>query len=380
MHDVRLRIIDANANRAREALRVMEDIVRFALDDGELCAEIKEVRHGLRRAFEASGIDEASLLAWRDTPADVGTAVSTSEEYIRAGTSHVAAAACKRLEEALRSIEECLKGPTVETPHGASAIESLRYKAYDIEKRLMRALPAHCGVQWRLCVIITESLCLHHPWDRVAELCIEGGADCLQLREKDLPARELLKRARRLVEIARQSPGDAALRAVSPGLTDLRAVLHSNVQSRPAVIINDRPDIAVLAGADGVHVGQDDLPLQEVRKLVGSSLLVGVSTASIEQAKEAVRAGADYCGVGPMFATTTKHKPVLSGPAYLSEYLATPATAACPHLAIGGITPDNIAELSAVSCQGVAVSSFVQKAQCPAVACRALHDGLASTH
>ncbi|MBC7771542.1 MAG: thiamine phosphate synthase [Pyrinomonadaceae bacterium] len=364
MHDVRLRIIDANANRAREALRVMEDISRFVLDDGKLCAAIKDVRHGLREALQAGGIDETALLAWRDTPGDVGTSISTPEEYVRTGTSHIAAAACKRLEEALRCMEECIKGPSPGSSDGARVIESLRYKTYDIEKRLMRALPARRrgGVQWRLCVIITQSLCVHHPWDRVAEQCIEGGADCLQLREKDLPDRELLKRARRLVEIARKGTS-------RPDLT-----------SRPAVIINDRPDIAVLAGADGVHLGQDDLPIDEVRKLVGSSLIVGISTASIDQAQEAVRSGADYCGVGPMFATTTKHKPVLSGPAYLRAYLASPATAQCPHLAIGGITPDNIAELSAAGCQGVAVSSFVQKVQCPAVACRALHDGVASTH
>jgi len=362
MHDARVRIIDANANRAREALRVMEDVARFGLDDGELCAEIKQVRHGLRDALSLSGIDDVAMLAWRDTPGDVGTTAETSAEYVRTGTAHVAAAACKRLQEALRSMEESLKGEDAREGGGARAVEGLRYRVYEIEKRLIAALPAGRGVQWRLCVILTESLCVHHPWERVAELCIEGGAECLQLREKSLTDRELLRRARRLVEIARAS------------------TRNQNPASRPAVIINDRPDIAALAGADGVHVGQDDLSVNEVRKLVGSSLLVGVSTATLDEAMQAVRAGADYCGVGPMFATTTKHKPVLSGPAYLREYLAHTATASCPHLAIGGITPDNIGELARVGCRGVAVSSVVQKAQCPAVACRALHDGLASTH
>lgn len=362
MDDARLRIIDANANRAREALRVMEDLARFALDDGDLCAAIKAARHGLRAALQAGKIDDAVLLAWRDTPGDAGTGISASGEYTRGGLADIGAAACKRVQEALRSIEECLKGASDDGADGARLVESLRYRSYDIEKRLMNALPARRGRQWRLCVILTESLCVYHPWDRVAELSIEGGADCLQLREKSLTDRELLGRARRLVEIARRAP-------VAP---DGRA--------RPVVIINDRPDIAVLAGADGVHVGQEDLAVGQVRQLVGSALLVGVSTASIEQATRAVQAGADYCGVGPMFATTTKHKPVLSGPAYLEEYLSSPRTAHCPHLAIGGVTPDTLTELMRVGCRGIAVSSFVQKAQCPAVACRALYDGVASTH
>jgi thiamine-phosphate pyrophosphorylase len=81
-----------------------------------------------------------------------------------------------------------------------------------------------------------------------------------------------------------------------------------------------------------------------------------------------------------MFPTTPKDKPRLAGPEYLRQYLAAPATTRIPHLAIGGVTPENIAQLAAVGCQGVAVSAAVIKKQRPAVACRALRDGLAPTH
>lgn len=343
------RIIDANANRAREALRVMEDAARFGLDDARLSATLKSLRHDLRNAIDAlagAGLDRGTLLSARDTDHDVGTALSTRAEHTRADLRDVALAASSRLTEALRSIEEAAKA----LPADGAAIELLRYRAYTAERDLGLAFGAGGAPQWRLCVLITASLCTHHSWEEIARRAVEAGADCLQLREKDLEGAELLSRARRLVSIA--------------GAAD--------------VIINDRPDIALLAGARGVHLGQTDLPVAEARRLAGFRLLIGASTANTDHALAATQAGADYCGVGPMFATTTKHKPVLSGPAYLREYLANPILSQRPHLAIGGVNPGNIDELAAAGCRGVAVSSAVCSAKDPAAACRALIQGLKS--
>jgi thiamine-phosphate pyrophosphorylase len=200
-------------------------------------------------------------------------------------------------------------------------------------------------------VLITGALCVHHGWERVAELAIEGGADCLQLREKSLTDRELLTRARRLVAIARAAP------------------------SRPAVIVNDRADVALLAGADGVHLGQDDLPATEARRLAGSALLIGVSTAGLDQARSAARDGADYAGVGPMFTSSTKAKPTLAGVAYLRAYLDDGVAARLPHLAISGITPENIEGLRRAGCLGAAVSGAVCGSPDPRGACAALLRG-----
>lgn len=360
-----LRLLDAAANRAREALRVMEDIARFVLDDAELSGTLKDLRHEFAAALE--GVDTGLLLAARDTPGDVGTGISTAAEYRRQGIGSIAAAACKRLTEALRSVEECLK--LVSDPQNAAAVEQLRYRAYSAERWLLMALGTGRARQYRLCVLISESLCEHHPWDEVARQAIEGGADCLQLREKALPDRELLARARRLVAIAREA-----------GATTVAMDADQPPAPGPAVFINDRPDIAVLSGADGVHVGQEDLSVADVRSLVGFGLLVGVSTTNMDQALAAARDGADICGVGPMFPTTTKDMPRIAGPAYLREYLGCPTTARIPHFAIGGITPENLPDLVAAGCQGIAVSSAVCKGQRPAVACRALRDGLAPTH
>lgn len=337
-----MRILDANANRAREALRVMEDYSRFIVDDADVCVRLKSIRHDLRAALDRLG--PGVLEANRDVAGDVGTTLKTDAEGNRASVAAVVIAAGKRLGESLRSIEEYLK--TMDAG-AAAAVESLRYRAYDAEQRLQRRLGTAIAPQWRLCVLITESLCAR-PWLDVLDAALEGGADCIQLREKNLEDGRLLGRATVVVERCRAAGA--------------------------ASIINDRADVALLVGADGVHLGQSDLPVGHVRRLVGRQLLIGVSTASMAQAEAAAKAGADYCGVGPMFHTTTKDKPQLAGPAYLREYLAR---VPLPHLAIGGINDRNVGELLDAGVAGVAVSSYVCACDEPAAAVRRLCAALA---
>jgi len=344
------RIIDANANRAREALRVMEDTARFALDNALLTASLKQLRHDLQAAMALLPLDRAVLISSRDTEADIGVRIKTDSELSRTDLTHTAAAAASRLTEALRSLEEAAK--TLPAPQAAAAFESLRYRAYTADKELTLALNSPRPRQWRLCVLITESLCKHHAWLKVAELAINGGADCLQLREKSLDDRELLQRAKSLVALSRP-------RGVS-------------------VVINDRPDIALLSGADAVHLGQTDLPIADVRvqPLRGGSLLIGVSTENLDQARAAAQSGADYIALGPMFPTTTKDKPRLAGPQYVRSFVSDESLARVPHLAIGGINTGNVAQLVEVGCRGIAVSSFVCSAPDPASACTALVERL----
>jgi len=229
-----LRILDANFNRAREALRVMEEAARFILDDAALCEAIKKLRHELSQALACV----PNLEAHRDTPGDVGTTIKTADEQRRESVSDVAIAAGKRLSEALRAIEEFSKTLDVRIPSTqqslAAAVESMRYRGYDIEQKLVRALATGQAKQWKLCVLISEELCPSRDWFTVAQGVVAGGADCVQLREKHLDAGELLSRARKLVQLCRPA-----------GVS---------------VIINDRPDVAMLAEADGVHLGQTDLP------------------------------------------------------------------------------------------------------------------------
>jgi thiamine-phosphate pyrophosphorylase len=320
-----LRILDANANRAREALRVVEDYARFALDDAGLCAELKQLRHDLTESLRSITGD---AILHRDTPGDVGTAVKMPSEMSRADVSDVVTAAGKRLGEALRAIEEFAKTIDAQV---ASRVESLRYRFYDVERRITLTIrPATClFADVRLYVLITASLC-KRPWLDAAEQAILGGADCIQLREKNLDGGELLKRARQLVELCR------------------RHTVHC--------IINDRPDVALLAGADGVHLGQEDLPAKEVRKLVGRNKIVGVSTHTIEQAKQAVLDGADYVGVGPVFRSETKPRDFLPGLAFARQVASQLTT---PAVAIAGINAANVDEVLATGVRAVAVTAAV---------------------
>ncbi len=353
-----LRILDANANRAREALRVMEESARFVLDDASLSQAIKALRHDLAAALvSCPALAQGVLEANRDTPGDVGVSIKTADESQRGSVAAVAVAAGKRLSEALRVLEEYGKLLPVssqestnnDAPTFAAAIERLRYRGYDIEQRLQLRLATTQPRQWRVCVLISSSLCPDQDWQRVVKAVIEGGGDCVQLREKAIDAGSLLERARTIVALCRP---------------------HG-----VSVIINDRPDIALLAGADGVHLGQTDLPVRDARKLVGRQLLIGVSTFRMDQARAALEDGADYCGVGPMFTSTTKHKDLIVGPNYLREYLAW---GRLPHLAIGGITPDNLAQLQAVGVRGIAVSSCVCASPQPAHVVHRLATALAS--
>ena len=306
----------------------MEEAARFRLGDADLTTGLKQLRHDLSESLLR--FDNLDLN--RDTPGDVGTKISTPAERTRSSTAEVVIAAGKRLGEAMRVLEEY--GKTIDAGFAAS-IQTLRYCGYDLEHRLNRALGSGRALQWQICVIFSEKLCGDRDWREVAQLIADAGPDCIQLREKELDDGELLSRARLFVQMA---------------------------GPRTTVIVNDRPDIALLASADGVHLGQTDLPCTEVRKIVGRQLIVGVSTSALSEAEQALRDGADYCGVGPMFPTTTKRKDTIVGPDYLRRYLAWNRL---PHVAIGGISPDNIDRLVQLGVKGVAVYAAVCGADQP---------------
>jgi thiamine-phosphate pyrophosphorylase len=322
MDSALLRLLDANANRAREGLRVVEDYVRFVLGNRGLSADLKDLRHELAAATRFFADD---AIYHRDTPGDVGTTSKTEQELARADVQQVVIAAGKRLGEAMRAIGEYLK---VLSPEDAAAVERLRYRFYSLEQQIafsFRADERMPGVQ--LYVLITASVC-RRPWLEAAEEAILGGADCIQLREKELEGRELLDRARRLVAVCRGY--------------DIPC------------IINDRVDIALLSDADGVHVGQADLPAREVRRMIGRQKILGVSTHNIEQARQAVQDGADYIGVGPFFRSPTKPRDFTAGPEYAREVAKE---IHIPSVAIAGITLENIDQVLETGIRAVAVTA-----------------------
>lgn len=319
-----LRILDANFNRAREGLRVIEEFARFVWDDAVLCGEAKRLRHGLLDAIGGEAV-RANVLS-RDTGGDVGTEVSTEAEGERADAGHVVTAAFKRVSEALRVIEEYSKVGG----KAARRFERLRYDLYILEAAFVRRMrPKALLDDLRLYVIVTGSLCSRSVGETV-DAVLAGGADCVQLREKDADGGELLATAKL-----------AAGRCHNAGRL---------------FIMNDRSDIARLAGADGVHVGQEDLSVGEARRIVGPAGIVGVSCQTIEHARAAVLAGADYIGVGPVFASRTKQRAEIPG-LPLIEQVAVEIR--IPAVAIAGIDRDTIDAVIEAGARRVAICSAI---------------------
>ncbi|MEY3176370.1 MAG: Thiamine-phosphate synthase [Planctomycetota bacterium] len=362
-----LRAVDACLNRAREGLRVLEDCARFVWNDSSLCAELKHLRHELARAEQGlrrHAINRSPLLQARNTPGDVGTGVTDPHERTRTSLQQLVLANSRRVQESLRSLEEF--GKLLDSDF-AAVMKQLRYRSYTAEQLLM-TLSEATGIQLQLVntdtslsqhqdllkqrrqrlqaakiyVLITESLC-RLPWLEVAEQALKGGADVLQLREKQLTDRELLKRARQLSLLCKKH--------------------HA------LFIINDRPDLAIAADADGVHVGQEELAVADIRGLHGWQGLIGVSTHSLHQLQQAFRDGADYAGVGPVFPSSTKAFDDFPGLAFVEQ---AAASAAGPWFAIGGITAERLPTLLAAGAGRIAVTAAITQSQNPTEAAETL--------
>ncbi len=178
----------------------------------------------------------------------------------------------------------------------------------------------------------------------VARAALEGGADAIQIRDKSSTAYNLSLVAAEIQPLARKFGA--------------------------AFFVNDRVDVALLTGADGVHVGQDDLPARETRRLLPRPRLIGVSAGTREEARRAEREGADYIGAGPVFATPSK--PDAGEPLGLERLGEIAAAVGIPVVAIGGITLENVSRVFAAGAGGAAVLSAVVSADDIGAAARAL--------
>ena len=325
------RIVDAAANRAAEGLRVVEDYVRFLLDDRHLTAQLKSLRHELTAALNS--IPPGDRLVARQSEADVGADTKTPSELTRSNLASVITANFQRLQQALRSLEEFTK---LSDPVTARSIERLRYRAYTLERAVEITRSSFDRLRDAQLYVLVDACAGELEFRRLVEALVAAGTHILQLREKSLDDRTLLSRARLLRELTR---GTSTL-----------------------FIMNDRTDLAVLADADGVHVGQDELAVKDARTIVGPQRLVGVSTHSLEQARQAVIDGANYIGVGPTFPSGTKQFADFPG---LALVRVVTAEIRLPTFAIGGITLDNLADLFAAGGRRVALSAAVVAAADP---------------
>ncbi len=332
------RILDAAANRCSEGLRVVEDVVRFARNDPFGARLLKEFRHEFNVLLAL--LPAARRLEMRDSSRDVGTTLSTKSEGSRGSLRDVLAANFKRSEEALRSLEEVSKLFGAELLDFTRGIEALRYRFYTVEKTILRSLAVDLRLsEARVYLLVTRELCAAGA-ERVICESIVNGVDVIQLREKSLNDREFVRYAREAREWTAR---------------------HGKL-----LIVNDRPDVAALCDADGVHLGQEDLAVGEARRILGPGALVGVSTHAFEQARQAVLDGADYLGAGPVYPSGTKDFP--EGCAGLDYLRQVAAEVTIPWFAIGGIAAENLAAVVETGARRIAVCGAICGAAEPGAA------------
>jgi thiamine-phosphate pyrophosphorylase len=325
-----LRIVDANLNRIGEGLRVLEEFARLSLNDAGLTQQLKNLRH---RMVQVDSQLQQELMRVRDAAGDVGADMAAEgQEKPRDFTGTIVANA-RRVQESLRVMEELAR----ESGSGLEpdVYRKARFAVYTIEKELLAGMLRRekIGRLAGLYVIIDAGLLRGRSHNDVAMQAIRGGAKIIQLRDKVRGIREFLKAAGELKEICEKN----------------------NV----LFIVNDSLEVALAVDADGLHVGRDDLPVATARHLLPVDKILGASARTIEEAKRAREDGADYLGVGAMYATTTKAAAEVVGPGRIKEIKSA---VDMPVVAIGGITKDNVGKVVKAGADAAAVISAIMGA------------------
>ena len=328
-----MRLIDANLDRLGEGLRVLEDVARFLLDDAELSKQLKTLRHEL---LEGVYPLKQRLIAARKVSEDVGAFVELPREAKREDLPDLVIANSRRAQESLRVLEECAKLSDSPLTLESAKFEKARFSLYELEQKLLSKLLRR-GKTNRLVglylILDTEALGGRSEVE-VANQAIRGGAKAIQLRDKQHTKTELLEIARRL-----------------RGICAEKEVLF---------IINDYLDIALATGADGLHLGQGDLPISEARRLLSIDKLVGCSTTTLSEAVRAQSEGADYIAVGAIYPTPSKEKYKLVG---LKTMRRIRKKISSPLVAIGGIDETNVEEVIGAGADGIAIISAILGAE-----------------
>jgi thiamine-phosphate pyrophosphorylase len=316
------RIIDVNLNRLSEALKVVEDIVRLELDDAVLLRKVR----GLRTRLNPVVIPlRRMVVGFRRSGSDPGR----GRGFDRAGRrdlGEVLVANLKRAQEACRVLEEVGK---LKTRKLSPDFKAARFALYDLEQDVAAKLERR--IDLRLYVVLDTATTGRRNLARIARELVQARPGVVQLREpKDLPTRDSLRDAR-LVRAALQGTGTK-------------------------LIVNDRVDIALAVEADGVHLGQSDMPLRAARRMLPTGMVIGVSAGTPAQARRAEQEGAEYLGVGAVFATPSKKDVGVIG---LNGLRAIRLVTRLPIVAIGGINAGNAGQVLRAGASGIAVISAV---------------------
>ena len=322
------RILDANLDRAREGLRIIEEWCRLGLNNQPLAEECKQIRQELAQ-WHSWELRQA-----RDTPGDVGTDLSHPQEEIRESIEQLLQANLCRVQEALRVLEEYSK---LYEPQMAAACKQLRYRVYTIESSLLNNY-RHQQLQTAYLYLVTSP---EEQLLKVVETALKGGLTLVQYRDKEANDGDRLEKAHQLCQLCHQY---GAL-----------------------FVVNDRVDLALAVDADGVHLGQHDVPVAVAREILGTHKIVGRSTTNKQELNKAIAEKADYVGVGPFYETPTKPGKAAAGSNYI-DYVV--AQCPIPWFAIGGIDLTNLSAVLASGGHRVAVVRAIMQAEQPSLVTR----------
>jgi thiamine-phosphate pyrophosphorylase len=318
------RILDANANRCAEGLRVIEEIARFAVEDESTLTRIKEIRHAVRDGMNAFA---SRAYRFRDSLEDVGRTVTTESERLRGSLESVARANFARAEEALRVIEEF--GKLLNT-QAAERFKALRFELYTCERFFFEGENPRVKFPPSpfLYAILDRALIPARDVAGAVASLVEGGVDLIQYRAKGVSLNE--QRA------------------------DLCVVVAAAGERSIPVIVNDDPGLAVETGAHGVHLGVHDVSPAEARRMLGPDRIIGVSVHSLDELERVPLDVVDYVAVGAIFPSPTKPDAPVVG----LEFLETVRRAVeRPLVAIGGINEHTVEPVLDLRVDGVALVS-----------------------
>lgn len=314
-------IIDANINRAREGLRVVEEIARFVFRDSVLFENIKRLRHQLTQIEAAFG--PATTVGTRQGK-DIGKKEVVASEYSRVSALDIIRANCSRVSESMRVIEELSK---VYNEEEVQHIENIRYKVYGLEIKLLKKTP-----QFWLRNYFEQGIVytISHDVNELVWL-IEHGAKVIQLRDKDSERSQVFRKARELCNYLHKKGSE-----FGPVL----------------LIINDYIDIASRLPVAGVHLGQKDDTIVKARQMLGINKIIGSSNTSAEEIKRSIQKGVDYVSIGAVYSTPTKPERQAVG---LNMVRQAVEAATVPLVAIGGINKSNVEDVYKTGVKNVAV-------------------------
>lgn len=345
-----LRIIDASLNRIGEGLRLLEDIARLLLDDRTLTEQLKTMRHELVRNDWSF---HQQLLQARNSESDVGINIEVPGEEKERKLPVIVVANARRVQESLRTMEELTKIPGGIPKLDSEKFKQARFNLYSIEQALLSRLLRQDKTKQisGLYVIIDTQALKGRSHVEAATQAIRGGAKAIQLRDKLLSKKKLIPIAQELKKLC--------------------------AEHNVLFIINDYLDLVLAADADGLHLGQGDLPIKVARKLLPIDKVTGISTTTVDQAMAAESEGTDYIAVGSIYPTPSKETAKVVGLDRLSQIRQA---VTLPLVAIGGITRDNVCDVITAGANSVAIISAILQAENIETAARQIVDKLETHH